>query len=86
MEVEEGTGTWYAPYSSIDAYHYFDLSAAWRAPFGARFTLTVNNLAGKDPPIVGNTIGTTSQNSGNTFPQVYDVLGRFYTLGIDWKF
>jgi outer membrane receptor protein involved in Fe transport len=86
MEVEEGTGTWHAPYSSIDAYNYFDLSATWRTPFDARITLTVNNLADKDPPIVGNTIGTTSQNSGNTFPQVYDVLGRFYTLGISWKF
>jgi len=86
MEAEEGTGPWFPAYSSIDAYNYFDLSATWKAPFNARFTFTVNNLADKEPPFVGNTIGSTSQNSGNTFPQVYDAIGRFYTLGVTMKF
>ncbi|MFC3550954.1 TonB-dependent receptor domain-containing protein [Lysobacter cavernae] len=86
MEVEPGAGNFFAPYRQIDAYNYFDLSFGWKAPFNAKFTLTVNNIADKDPPIVGNTIGSTSQNSGNTFPQVYDVLGRFYTLGVSMKF
>jgi outer membrane receptor protein involved in Fe transport len=46
----------------------------------------VANLFDKKPPVVGNTIGTTSGNSGNTFPQVYDVVGRSYSLGATMKF
>jgi hypothetical protein len=35
---------------------------------------------------VGNTIGTTSTNSGNTFPQNYDAIGRFVTVGATFSF
>jgi iron complex outermembrane receptor protein len=51
-----------------------------------RFNLTIDNLFDKQPPEVGNTIGSTTINSGNTFPQFYDVVGRFYTLGVTVTF
>jgi len=49
-------------------------------------TMTVQNLLNKKPPIVGNTIGSTTYNSGNTFPSTYDALGRRYAVSAKLKF
>jgi outer membrane receptor protein involved in Fe transport len=46
----------------------------------------VTNVFSKDPPVVGNEAGTTSANSGNTFPGVYDTVGRVYSLGVSMRF
>jgi outer membrane receptor protein involved in Fe transport len=73
-------------YAKIDAYNYFDLTAAWQVNDMLRATLTIANATDEQPPEVGNTIGTTSTNSGNTYPQSYDVIGRYYTLGVSVKF
>jgi outer membrane receptor protein involved in Fe transport len=37
----------------------------------------VNNVFDKDPPIIGATNLPGVAGNGNTFPQVYDSLGRF---------
>jgi iron complex outermembrane receptor protein len=84
--VEPGSGNWQPEFSRIPAYNYFDLSAGWNVRENARLSLTVANLTDEQPPMVGNTIGTTASNSGNTFPQTYDVIGRFYTLGARFSF
>ncbi|NZA26676.1 TonB-dependent receptor [Luteimonas sp. SJ-92] len=86
LEVEPDTGNWFEDYREIPAYNYFDLSAKYRTPFNTEISLSVNNLADKKPPIVGNTIGSTSENSGNTYPQFYDSIGRYYTLGVTVNF
>lgn len=86
MELEPGKTGFQPAFSKIPAYTYHDLSFGYRFPHLARLTLTVNNVMNKKPPFVGNTIGTTSTNSGNTFPQVYDVIGRYVTLGVNLKF
>ncbi len=52
----------------------------------ATLTLTVDNLFDKKPPLVSNGVGGTAFNSGNTFPTVYDVLGRVYAIGARLKF
>ena len=67
-------------FNRIKAFHYFDLSA--RLGVTENFTLIalVQNLLDKDPPLVGNTIGTTTFNSGNTFPSTYDSGGRRFTV------
>ena len=46
----------------------------------------VNNLLDKDPPILGNDYGGTTENSGNTYPATYDPLGRSYFVGATLKF
>jgi outer membrane receptor protein involved in Fe transport len=51
-----------------------------------RLSLAVNNAANKKPPIVGGSIGGTGPNSGNTFPQSYDAVGRYVTVGVSIKF
>lgn len=85
--TEEPGGTNFLPaYSTIKAYDYVDLSATWQVTKNVRLNLSVNNAFDKKPPEVGNTIGTTTTNSGNTFPQNYDAIGRYYTLGATVKF
>ncbi|HEY5800182.1 MAG TPA: TonB-dependent receptor [Burkholderiaceae bacterium] len=84
--VEPGSGTFLPQYSSIDAYNYVDLSAVWNFSKNVKLTLSVINAADKQPPVVGNTIGSTTANSGNTFPQTYDTVGRYFNFGASFKF
>ena len=81
-----GPATVFAPYREIPAYDYFDLSLRHSVNDNIQFTFTVLNLLDKDPPAVGNTIGGTGPNSGNTFPSVYDALGRRYTVAVRLQF
>lgn len=84
---EEPGGTNFLPaYSSIKAYDWFDFAMAWNVSKNIRLNLSINNLFDKKPPELGNTIGTTTANSGNTFPQTYDVIGRYFTVGASVKF
>jgi len=86
VDVEPGSGTFLPQYSHIDAYNYVDLSAVWNYNKNLRFNLSVNNAANKKPPIVGAGVSSTSMDSGNTFPQAYDAIGRFVTFGVNVKF
>ena len=73
-------------YQSIGKRDYFDL--AFRSDISDTLTLTllVENLLDNDPPDVGNTVGSTAYNSGNTFPSIYDALGRRYRVGVNLAF
>ncbi len=85
--IEEPGGTDFLPaFARIKAYDYVDLAASWQASKNVRLSLAVNNAFDKQPPLIGNTIGTTSANSGNTFPQSYDTIGRYYNVGVNVKF
>jgi iron complex outermembrane receptor protein len=57
---------------------YFDLTAALKVADKITLRLGVNNLFDKNPPLVGATYapGPPTAN-GNTFPGVYDSLGRY---------
>ncbi len=85
--TEEPGGTNFLDrFASIKAYDYVDLSASWNATKNLRLNLSIANAFDKKPPEVGNTIAGTSANSGNTFPQNYDVVGRYFTVGASLKF
>lgn len=86
VSVEPGSGTWFSDYEKIKAYHYVDTSVVWNATKNVRVNFSVTNLFDKDPPNVGNTIATTTTNSGNTFPQSYDVVGRYFSIGATLRF
>ena len=73
-------------FSNIKAYNYVDLSLAWEATKNLRLTLAINNAGDLKPPMLGANVGTTTTNSGNTFPQWYDVVGRAFSLGARLKF
>jgi len=85
--IEEPGGTVFpAAAASIDAYNYFDLTGRWDINDAVRLTVTVSNLTDEQPPILGSGVGNTAFNNGNTFPQSYDTLGRYYTGGITLRF
>jgi len=85
--------------SHIPAYSYVDLTASFAITKVVRLQLGVNNIADKDPPIVqsgsgGFTsdcptisgIGGNSSCNGNTWPGVYDPLGRYLFAHVTAQF
>ncbi|MGQ0586290.1 MAG: TonB-dependent receptor domain-containing protein [Gammaproteobacteria bacterium] len=76
----------YTPFQSIDAYDYFDLSLGYKVLPNVRLSATVNNIFDNEPPVLGNEAGSTSFNSGNTFPSHYDTLGTVYIFGVSATF
>ena len=73
-------------FRKIPSEHYFDLTARFNATDNMTFTFTVQNLLDNKPKIVGNSIGSTLFNSGNTYPSTYDALGRRYAVSAKLKF
>ena len=86
VKEEPGGDVFQPQFSTIKAYNYIDLNASWKATKNIKVSLAINNAADKDAPMVGNTIGGTGPNSGNTFPQSYDVLGRRYSVTVQASF
>jgi outer membrane receptor protein involved in Fe transport len=66
----------------IPAQSFFDLALTARLTDKYNFRIGANNIFDKSPPIVG---ADTSAN-GNTFPQMYDSLGRFIFAGFTVDF
>jgi len=62
---------------------YFDLFGSWNVSDMASLRLGINNVLDNDPQINAS-VGTTG--NGNTYPQVYDALGRFIFGGVTMKF
>lgn len=73
-------------YRSIPSYNWFDLAVRHKVVDNLTLTATVQNLLDKDPPDVGNSMSTPANNSGNTFPTLYDPLGRRVTVGFNLSF
>jgi iron complex outermembrane recepter protein len=73
-------------FGKIPSYDYFDLSLRFNVNDNFTLTGTVQNLFNKQPPLVGTNIGSTSYNSGNTFPSTYDALGRRFAVSGKVKF
>nr|WP_294848557.1 TonB-dependent receptor [uncultured Sphingomonas sp.] len=73
-------------FRKIKSHHYFDFSTRFNVNEHFDFTFTIMNLLNKKPPIVGGTVGSTTYNSGNTYPSTYDTLGRRFAAGARIKF
>ncbi|WP_010186255.1 TonB-dependent receptor domain-containing protein [Sphingomonas sp. PAMC 26605] len=73
-------------FGKIPSYDYFDLTTRFAIGDHFDLTFTVMNLFDRDPPIVGGTVGSTSFNSGNTYPSTYDALGRRFAVGASVRF
>ncbi|HEY3951492.1 TonB-dependent receptor domain-containing protein [Phenylobacterium sp.] len=69
----------------LAAQNYIDLTANFTVHNNLNFRVGVNNVFDKDPPLVGSNLPGTTGN-GNTFPQVYDALGRFVFVGLTADF
>lgn len=83
-DSETGEPTAPAAERSLASFSYFDLGVS--VPYDRlSFRLGVNNILDRDPPIIGDSLPGTVGN-GNTFPQVYDALGRYVFLGVSADF
>ncbi|HEY4366447.1 MAG TPA: TonB-dependent receptor [Steroidobacteraceae bacterium] len=76
-----------APANRIDRHFsdqsYFDLAGNWEVTEKASLRVGINNILDKDPPLSAS-VGTTG--NGNTYPQLYDALGRYIFGGLTVKF
>ena len=73
----------------IPAYNYFDLAFNWRVMSKLSIRGGINNIFDKTPPLFdANSFGISAPpfGNGNTYPQVYDPLGRVLFLGLNAKF
>ncbi len=64
----------------LNAISYIDLSAIWDVSERIQVRAGINNLFDKAPPIAGNGAGPSISGNGNTFPGMYDALGRYWFL------
>ena len=79
-------GSLFEAFRSVDSHNYFDLTFGYTWNEQVRFSLLISNIADEDPPILGNNTGSTAFNSGNTFPSLFDTVGRVYTAGVKLTF
>jgi outer membrane receptor protein involved in Fe transport len=84
----------FAPFNeTIPSQSYFDLTLTARMGDHYMFRLGVNNILDREPPIIGANGTSTVINacpttvcSGNTFPNVYDAMGRYIFAGVTLDF
>jgi outer membrane receptor protein involved in Fe transport len=65
----------------LKAYNLFDLAFSLDATDQVSFSFGVNNLFDKKPQLIGD-----NQEQANTYPSVYDVLGRDYFVSASFRF
>ncbi|MFL6736711.1 MAG: TonB-dependent receptor domain-containing protein, partial [Sphingomonas sp.] len=65
----------------LAARNYFDLAFSARMAQKLNLRVGVNNIFDKDPPVNGLALG-----NGNTWPQMYDALGRYMFAGFTVDF
>lgn len=71
--------------AKIPAYDYIDLAATLKVTKAVNLRAGVNNLFDRDPPAIASGI-LSSFGNGNTYPGVYDPLGRTLFLGATLAF
>ena len=68
----------------LGARNYLDVVGSWAMNKQLTFRVGVNNLLDKDPPVTG--VVAAVFGNGNTYPQVYDAMGRHIFLNLTAKF
>lgn len=69
---------------SLAQQNYFDIAGTWAISKQWTFRAGINNLFDKDPPLSSQIAGGVG--NGNTYPQVYDALGRRVFLNLTASF
>jgi iron complex outermembrane recepter protein len=78
--------------SKIAAQSYFDLATTIRFEKRFTFRLGMNNMLDREPPLTTSGIGGAQSAcgatvcNGNTYPAVYDALGRYVYAGVTLDF
>ncbi|MEJ7776878.1 MAG: TonB-dependent receptor [Sphingomicrobium sp.] len=66
----------------LKAMNYFDIAMQARVSDRFNFRIGANNVFDTEPPIAGSQVIGAGSGNGNTYPQVYDSLGRYLFAGI----
>lgn len=69
------------PTPYIEAFNYIDLALSADISETLQLNAGVNNLFDKQPPILGS-----AQEQANTLPSFFDVLGRDFFVGVNFRF
>ncbi len=76
--------------AKIGAYGYLDLSMTWQIRKSLQLRAGINNILDRDPPLLdSNNIPVSNPavfGNANTFPGVYDSLGRQIFIGLTANF
>ena len=83
VTLDQSTNT-DSPNHQLDAQSYFDLSGRYQWNENTVLRAGVNNVFDRDPPL-SSVVGTAPGN-GNTYPEVYDALGRYLFIGTTLSF
>jgi outer membrane receptor protein involved in Fe transport len=87
MKAQAGEAdTLFADFRSVSSHDYFDLTFGYTWNEMVRVSFLVANVTDEDPPILGNNTGSTAFNSGNTFPSLFDTMGRVYNASVKLSF
>ena len=70
----------------LNAYDLFDVVGMWSPTGNVTFRAGMNNVFDEEPPIAGTAAGPSIGGNGNTFPGVYDALGRYWFMGAGLRF
>jgi outer membrane receptor protein involved in Fe transport len=65
---------------------FFDLALTARLADRYNFRVGANNIFDRSPPVAGGGVVGAPFGNGNTFPQMYDALGRFIFAGVTVDF
>ena len=71
---------------TLKAQNYFDLALSWVMNKNFTVYAGVNNIFDKDPPLASSLIAGPPFGNGNTYPQIYDTLGRNLFINLTAKF
>jgi len=79
--TDNGTTGLFDGNREINAQNYFDLTLTARIKDQYSFRIGANNILDRVPPLAGGQVVFAGSGNGNTFPQVYDSLGRYLFAG-----
>ena len=72
---------------NVSARNYMDLNAAYAVTKNLSLSAGITNLFDKDPPVLStNATPSAGVANGNTYPQVYEALGRKIYVNLTAKF
>jgi outer membrane receptor protein involved in Fe transport len=69
---------------TLGSVNYFDIGATWDITGNIQARLGITNLFDEEPPIAGANAGSASQGNGNIYPGMYDFLGRYMFIGVQF--
>jgi outer membrane receptor protein involved in Fe transport len=70
----------------LQAQSYFDLALSAKIKDQLNLRIGANNIFDRDPPVGGSQAVAAPFGNGNTYPQVYDSLGRYLFAGFTLDF